>query len=340
MIGNIVLIVPNFFAVAEEMRSQLVDEGYSVKLIYDRPFTSPIYHALAKYFPSLVEKLTEPYYIKQLDTISTIDSLIVINGQTVSAKIYDRINLKFPYCKKYLYMWDSTENRPTALKYRDFFDDIFSFDPKSCFDFDLKFLPLFFFRKPRKVGSEKSLGNKIIAVTSHHADRHKIIMDIAERHKTKVYMHLFLKSALQYFFLKRVTGELRDAKKEDFKFFPLTTNTIDKLTHADDVILDIHHPAQTGLTLRSIEALGMGMKLATTNSSVSKYKVYNEKNIHILDRCNPDIPECFINRKADTKHNTKSADQLEFKVWIRVILGELPYDVSNYTDFDLNCLFK
>ena len=49
-------------------------------------------------------------------------------------------------------------------------------------------------------------------------------------------------------------------------------------------IFDIEHPLQRGLTIRSIEALGAGKKLITTNKSIVEEDFYNPKNIYILDR--------------------------------------------------------
>ena len=336
--ARIVLIVPNFFSIAEDMRLNLINEGYKVELIYDRPFKSPIYHALAKYFPSLVERITEPYYLEKFNKIKNVDSLIVINGQTVSSRIYDQISLKFPNCKKILYMWDSTENRPTALKYKDFFDDIFSFDPKSCFEHNLKFLPLFFFKKLKKKENKNKSNNKIIAITYHHDDRYKIIKNIEKSHKSNIFIHLYLKSILQFFFLKITSKSIHGANKKDFKFFPMNTKDVENVTNKDDVILDIHHPNQTGLTLRSIEAIGMGLKLATSNSSISRYKIFSEKNIYVFDRHNPEIPKYFIAQKADNESNINSINKLEFRNWVKVILGLAPYKMKDYTDFDIRSL--
>ena len=76
-------------------------------------------------------------------------------------------------------MWDSTENRPTVLKYKDFFDDIFSFDPKSCFEHNLKFLPLFFFKRSKKKKIKSNRKKRIQLQTflnrANHSFRHENI---------------------------------------------------------------------------------------------------------------------------------------------------------------------
>ena len=120
----------------------------------------------------------------------------------------------------------------------------------------------------------------------------------------------------------------------------MNTKDIENVTNKDDVILDIHHPNQTGLTLRSIEAIGMGLKLATSNTSISRYKIFSEKNIYIFDRQNPKIPENFIDRKVDIETNINSINKLEFKSWIKVVLGLVPYEITDYTDYDIKSLIN
>ena len=47
-------------------------------------------------------------------------------------------------------------------------------------------------------------------------------------------------------------------------------NDIVSLYKESEVILDINHPGQNGLTMRTFEALGAGKKLITTNTEIKK----------------------------------------------------------------------
>ena len=63
-------------------------------------------------------------------------------------------------------------------------------------------------------------------------------------------------------------------------------------------ILDIAHPLQTGLTMRTIEVLfGIGRKLITTNKDIINYDFYNENNILIINRENLEIPKSFFEKE-------------------------------------------
>jgi hypothetical protein len=68
------------------------------------------------------------------------------------------------------------------------------------------------------------------------------------------------------------------------------------LYNDSNVILDIHHPLQNGLTIRTFETLGAKKKIITTNEHIKKYKFYNSNNILIIDRKIPKIDINFFNQ--------------------------------------------
>lgn len=331
-----VLIVPKFFNIADAMQRRLSELGYSVTLLYDRPYDSFAYHALSKLIPKIAEKIAQPYYFRVLREIAEIDYLIVVNGQTLSKKVLEFICKKYEPCRKVLYMWDSVDNRPTVLEKRSLFDNIFSFDPGSCVQHDLKFLPLFYFPSPEKTFALSKYANKIVAIGSHHADRFKIFSSLANKHNDIFFSHLFLKSRLQFFLLKIFKSELQGASIKDFNFTPLSGTAIDEVTNKNDVILDVHHPNQTGLTLRAIDALGKNMKIATTNYAILKYNACCAENIIILDRSNPDIPLHFVEQERSDNVSTEDLAKLSFNYWFDVIMGKVPYKITDYTLYDLS----
>ena len=55
------------------------------------------------------------------------------------------------------------------------------------------------------------------------------------------------------------------------------------------VVIDIQHPKQTGLTMRTIEMIGAKKKLLTTNTSVRNYDFFSASNIAIIDRKAPEF---------------------------------------------------
>jgi hypothetical protein len=74
----------------------------------------------------------------------------------------------------------------------------------------------------------------------------------------------------------------------DFVFTKVDSNALMK------AILDIEHPNQRGLTMRTFETMGAQKKLVTTNALIAEYDFFDTSNICILDRKNPKIPKDFL----------------------------------------------
>lgn len=51
--------------------------------------------------------------------------------------------------------------------------------------------------------------------------------------------------------------------------------------------------------MRTFETLGSGRKLVTTNSNIKSYPFYNDTNVYIIDRSNPNIDLEFFNREFE-----------------------------------------
>ena len=60
-------------------------------------------------------------------------------------------------------------------------------------------------------------------------------------------------------------------------------------------VIDVENAGQHGLTMRSIEILGLKRKLITTNKDIKNYDFYNSSNVFILDRKNPVMDMEFFN---------------------------------------------
>lgn len=85
-------------------------------------------------------------------------------------------------------------------------------------------------------------------------------------------------------------------------------------------VLDIQHPNQTGLTMRTIEMIGMNKKLITTNASIVNYDFYNKKNILIIDRDNPQIDVSFFSTPYE-KLNPEIYQKYSLSSWILDVLS-------------------
>ena len=97
-----------------------------------------------------------------------------------------------------------------------------------------------------------------------------------------------------YFYNKLLNREYRNVKWSDLRTEPLPTQTVRKIYDTSRCVLDVEHGKQRGLTIRTIEMLGMGKKVITTNALIAQYDFYNPQNFFILDRENPVLDMSFL----------------------------------------------
>ena len=89
---------------------------------------------------------------------------------------------------------------------------------------------------------------------------------------------------LVYFFKKIFDKTFKEFKYSQLSFKSLKVKQIVELYQQSIIILDINHPFQKGLTMRTFEAIGAKRKLITTNKEIAKYPFYNENDFLIIDR--------------------------------------------------------
>ena len=106
-------------------------------------------------------------------------------------------------------------------------------------------------------------------------------------------------------------------RSEFFTFKKIPIEITNQFYQRAKCIIDINHPNQTGLTMRTIETLGNGKRLITTNHHIKNESFYNEKMILVIDRTNIQIPVEFF---LDHNH-TLNIDELEISNWIKKLLA-------------------
>lgn len=71
------------------------------------------------------------------------------------------------------------------------------------------------------------------------------------------------------FLIKKLFCNSSTKHKINFESLP-SAKVVDAIL-SSAVVIDIHHPSQHGLTMRTIEAVGLNKKIITTNADIKKY---------------------------------------------------------------------
>lgn len=106
---------------------------------------------------------------------------------------------------------------------------------------------------------------------------------------------------------------------KEFQFKPLTENEIVNIMSKTDAVFDICNENQNGLTMRTIETLGAGKKLITTNKTIINYDFYSPNNILLVKNNDfSDIHNFLKTRKEDLDY--KIYNEYALKCWINKII--------------------
>ena len=288
---KILFICPRFFGYEKHIIAELEVMGAEVSFLKDRFFDSPLQAALTRLFPRIAKLLVSRFILKILDNMpnnTKFDVLFVINGQTLSKIFLKNFKALNPNAQSILYIWDSLRNRKMLQENFAYFDSIFTFDSADAKKYNLHFRPLFFVNNLKAINSStfKTRDCQIVFVGTMHSDRINVIKafeGVVPSH-VQTFFYLFIQAPWVYWFYKATKKEYRKTKREDFKFNPITEALLHEVYSRSSIILDIEHPLQQGLTLRTMDSIGAGKKLITTNNNIRHYEFYNTNNIAIIKR--------------------------------------------------------
>lgn len=97
------------------------------------------------------------------------------------------------------------------------------------------------------------------------------------------WIYHYMPSKLKLLYQWVMEREFRNANFSDFQYEKISAAQMCEIYKKSTCILDAPQAGQTGLTMRTLEALGARRKLVTTNSDIRKYDFYREENILVYE---------------------------------------------------------
>ena len=295
---RILFFAPRFFGYEQDIASHLITLGADVVTLPDRPFDSPLMTAITRFGTKLIIGSATRLYRQMLKQIgwSNCDMVLVVSGQTVSKEFLIELRTAYPSAKFILYMFDSTHNRSAVVSKLTLFDHCFTFDVDDSKKYGIKFRPLFStsgFERP----AQSTFNYHMSFIGTAHTDRYAVISKVAENMTParQCYWYLFLQAPWVFYAYKITNPAFKHARIDTFRFTPLSKSQVQEIFFKSFSILDVEHPQQTGLTMRTFETIGANKKLVTTNQRIREYDFFDSQNICVIDREHPKLSEDFFN---------------------------------------------
>lgn len=300
---SILFISPSFFGYESSIKERLSQAGAIVDYFDERPANTFWSKALIRINKKILSFYINQYYenICKKITNRVYDYVFVMDIEAMPVSFLKKVRKSNLHTVFILYLWDSLYNKKHTINYLSFFDRVYSFDLKDCERFSqLIFRPLFYLNEYGMIASCQEYEYDFSFIGTAHSDRYSLVLKIcAQIHKycLKTYWYLYLQDWKVFYWNKLTNSAFMKARLRDFHYSSLSKKEVIEIIKKSRIIIDIQHPNQTGLTMRTIEMLGAKRKLVTTNASIRNYDFYSDDNILIIDRDNPVIDKEFCLRK-------------------------------------------
>lgn len=205
-----------------------------------------------------------------LNKNTTYDILFVIRGDNLYDKEL-RILSEYQIPRKILYFWDGFDSHDNKEELISFFNDIYSFDYKDCAEYGFKKRPLFYINKQPNILYEKSIDISFVGLL--HSNRLLWLRGLtrfAKENNLNVFFYASIGLPVLMFSLLRHKIYISDLNMLHTKVMPYSRYL--SITEASKAVLDVQNSVQTGLTMRTIEAIAMGSKIITTNAYIREHE--------------------------------------------------------------------
>ena len=299
---NILLFSPQFFGYGEAVADKIRSFGAEVDYYDERPGNDFMTKALIRINKSLLNRKIHKYYKSIISALRKdyYDYVLFLNLEAISEK--DLIELKGtqPNASFIMYMWDSVKNKKHTASLLPYFDlkHTFDKDDSEYKDYEaFNFRPLFFLDEYQNLEKDVPKEVDVLFVGTVHSDRYQLLIKIrslCEEMKKRTDFFMFFQSKKLFYARKASDKSFSGAKISDFQFVSLTKEKLIHKLVRSKVVIDIQHPSQTGLTMRTIEMIGAKKKIITTNQRIKDYDFYNANNIHCIDRNKVELDSSFF----------------------------------------------
>ncbi len=299
---RILFFAPKFFGYEVAIANKLQELGANVMQFDERPKNNFLTKALIRIDRNIIKRTITQYYKNILGQTQQqqFDFVFVVNLEAMTPEIVEMLRKQQPQAKFILYMWDSIKNKKPAQLAFKLFDWCYSFDKNDASTLpNVNFRPLFFIDEfdSKNWNNNAKLVYDLCFIGTVHSDRYNLVKSVKKQADSlglKTYFYLYFHSKILFFYKKTRDIKFYNARVSEFEFSPISAVDLAQKIKESGAVLDVQHPHQTGLTMRTLEMLGASKKLVTTNSHIVEYDFFNPQNIAVIDRENPKIDASFF----------------------------------------------
>jgi hypothetical protein len=326
---SILFLSPSFFGYEVAIKDKLVELGAKVFYVDDRPSNSSVTKGLIRIHKSLAKDVINKYYNDVADRCmqEKFDVIFLLNPEALPLSFLEVCKLRWPQAYYVMYMWDSIKNRKHTLDFLPYCNRVFTFERGDAEAYGFSFKPLFYLDAYRGVRDSVGVDEyDLCFMGTAHSDRYGIareVRDWCEDNGLRCFFYFYIQGLSLYWFNKLKSKGVMPSMAE-VSFEKMSFADIVRVVGASRAVLDIQHPRQTGLTMRTLETLGAGKKLVTTNVQVKEYDFYDARQIQVIDRLYPNAALSIDFFRDDKCYvSSDKINHCSIKNWLRGIILQI-----------------
>jgi len=285
---KVLLFAPKFFNYENNIKQELERQGATVHLYDERNNPSSVEKILFRKAHFLMDGRANKFFseVTQREKNFNPNYVVFINAEAINAKSLLMMKKEFPNSKFIVYMWDSCKNKHIKHLFH-LFDSAFSFDLDDCKQYGLEFRPLFFASSFQKQDAKKEYKYDLSFIGTVHSDRAKILQrvkDYCDENGLRYFFYLYVPGNLLFGLRMILDPYFRHFDRSMVHLVPVDKNVVTDVSENSRCIIDINHPKQSGLTMRTLEMVGLKRKIMTTNANIIKYDFYDPADQIVINR--------------------------------------------------------
>lgn len=323
---RVLFIHCKFYEYIDRIAGKMRDQGYIVDCFCDENDYCIFEKMIYKVFPQYIHWKSMQRQHQLLHRVSRhkiqYDFVFVLKGANLDQPVLAELKRISRNACFVLYLWDEVERVKSYHSNHNYFEKIYTFSREDAEKYQLKFLPLFFCDEYRFDPNDK-INKEIDAFLSagNHTDRIDFIeklLPFLNKAALRTEIHLFVGASKN--FKHKLLVSLGLVKEPSYmKYSSLSLQQNADLTKRSKVLIDIPHPNQNGLTIRSMEALAAKAKLITTNMDILHYDFFCPENVLVVDRKQPVLNRQFFSTPF-AEVPEKMREKYSLGNWTRTIL--------------------
>lgn len=281
MKSAIVVIMPFFYGYQKLIELELRKHYSRVFVIPEYFIKNPRYYTIFKKLsPFACDMFWRKYEERIINIVDkySINKILIIRGAGLREEFLRKLSL-ISNMKIINYQWDSVDNNPNALMIAKYAKHNMTFDREDSQKISLfSYLPLFYCFEKNKVCKKKRFDILYLASwSSARIEGLKELRNYCAKNDLTFYSHLYLAF---HSYISRIFS-ISGVPFRDIQFHMISRTRYLDLLGACIAVFDVSNKRQSGITMRTIEALALQKKVITTNKSVVGESFYCRNNFLI-----------------------------------------------------------